>query len=227
MIEYMDSRVSFIINDSKFFESSFLAKEKLIDKSKFTAMFGMFGLAEAVNILMSNNERFGHDKEADDFGVEIMQRLEKEINQYYNDKLLATDGKYLLHAQVGIDTDIGSSPGCRIPIGDEPEILKHIIQSSRFHKYFPSGIGDIFQFEPTYRDNIQALYDILKGAFKQGSRYISFYASDSDIVRISGYLVKKSEIEKLRKGIVVLKDTVELGLGAADNLKVLERKIRK
>ena len=71
------------------------------------------------------------------------------------------------------------------------------------------------------------MYDILKGAFKQGSRYISFYASDSDIVRISGYLVKKSEIEKLRKGIVVLKDTVELGLGAADNLKVLERKIRK
>ena len=58
-------------------------------------------------------------------------------------------------------------------------------------------------------------------------RYITFYASDSDIVRISGYLVKKSEIEKLRSGKAVLKDTTELGMGAADNLKVMERKIRE
>ena len=134
---------------------------------------------------------------------------------------------YRLHSQVGIDTDVGTSPGCRIPIGEEPDILKHIKQASRFHRYFPSGIGDIFQFEPTYRDNLRALYDILMGLFKQGMRYITFYASDSDIVRISGYLVKKSEMEKLSQGKAVQKDIVELGKGAADILHVLERRVRK
>lgn len=227
MIEYMDERVRFIIEDSNFFESSFLAKEELIEKDRFTAMFGMFGLAEAVNLFMDDDRRFGHNLDADNFGLEIMEKLEETVNAHTNDYLAGTKGKYLLHAQVGIDTDKGSSPGCRIPIGDEPEILTHIKQASRFHKYFPSGVGDIFQFEPTYRSNIEALNNILTGAFINGMRYISFYASDSDIVRISGYLVKRSEIEKHRKGIVVQKDTVELGRGAADNLHVLERRIRK
>jgi len=227
MIEYMDERVRFISDESNYFESSFLVKEGLIYKDRFTAMFGMFGLAEAVNRLIDSDKRFGHDKESDDLGWQIMNQLDKLVKNHSNPLLSATEGKFLLHAQVGIDTDIGSSPGCRIPIGEEPDILQHIKQASRFHKYFPSGIGDIFQFEPTYRDNIEALYDILKGSFKEGMRYITFYASDSDIVRISGYLVKKSEIEKLRSGKAVLKDTTELGMGAADNLKVMERKIRE
>lgn len=227
MIEYMDERVRFLVDESNFLESSFLVKEGLVDKNKFTAMFGMFGLAEAVNLFMSKDERFGHDDSADNLGEKIMDTLDSLVKQHSNPYLKGTNGKYLLHAQVGIDSDKESSPGCRIPIGEEPDILDHIQQASRFHKYFPSGVGDIFQFEPTYRDNIDALYDILKGSFNDGMRYISFYASDSDVVRISGYLVKKSEIEKLRKGQAVLKDTTELGLGAADNLKVMERKIRK
>ncbi|MEA3424243.1 MAG: YjjI family glycine radical enzyme [Bacillota bacterium] len=227
MIEYMDERVRFISDESNYFETSFLVKEKLIYKDRFTAMFGMFGLAEAVNCLIDSDKRFGQSKEADDFGWQIMNQLDELVKTYSNPLLAATGGKYLLHAQVGIDTDVGSSPGCRIPIGEEPDILQHIKQASKFHKYFPSGIGDIFQFEPTYRDNIEALYDILKGSFKEGMRYITFYASDSDIVRISGYLVKRSEIEKLRSGKAVLKDTTELGMGAADNLKVMERKIRE
>jgi YjjI family glycine radical enzyme len=227
MMEYMDQRVRFIHDESNFFESSFLAKEGLINPEKFTAMFGVFGLAEAVNTLMDNTHRFGHAEDADRLGVEIIEKLESVVIQHQSPLLRGTEGHYLLHSQVGIDTDDGSSPGCRIPIGEEPEILSHIKQASRYHRYFPSGIGDIFQFEPTYRDNLRALYDILRGSFNQGMRYISFYASDSDIVRISGYLVKRSEIEKLNQGEAVQKDTVELGKGAAEHLHVLERKVRK
>jgi hypothetical protein len=57
-------------------------------------------------------------------------------------------------------------------------------------------------------------------------RYLSLHGSDSDVIRITGYLVKRSEIEKLRRGEQVLQDTVALGLGAVDNQKVLERKVR-
>jgi len=226
-IEYMQERIRFISDESNFFETSFLQNEGLIDKDKFTAMFGMVGLAEAVNHFMSKNQHFGNNKEADEFGLRIINKFDTEVKKHSNPLLIGTGGKYLLHAQVGIDVDKGSTPGCRIPIGDEPDILVHIKQASKFHKYFPSGIGDIFKFEPTYKDNIDALYDILHGAFEEGMRFVTFYASDSDIVRITGYLVKRSEIEKLRKGKAVLKDTVALGKGAADNLNIMERKTRK
>ena len=68
--------------------------------------------------------------------------------------------------------------------------------------------------------------EIIMGSFKDNLRYISFYASDSDVIRITGYLVKRSEIEKLRSGVAVLQDTTELGLGATDNCRIEERKVR-
>ena len=46
------------------------------------------------------------------------------------------------------------------------------------------------------------------------------------IRRITGYLVKRSEIEKLEKGENVLQDTTALGMGAKHNGHILERKVR-
>jgi len=63
-------------------------------------------------------------------------------------------------------------------------------------------------------------------SFKKDLRYLSYYASDSDVIRITGYLVKRSEMEKLDKGLAVMHDTTSLGLGAAKNGKILERKVR-
>ena len=57
-------------------------------------------------------------------------------------------------------------------------------------------------------------------------RYFSLYGSDADVIRITGYLVKKSDMEKLARGEQVLQDTVVLGLGARENSKILERKVR-
>ena len=94
-------------------------------------------------------------------------------------------------------------------------------------KYFPSGIGDIFVFDETHKKNPQGVLDIIKGAFMEDLRYFSLYGSDCDVVRVTGYLVKKSEIEKLERGEAVLRDTEVLGKGARDNAKALERKLRK
>ena len=57
-------------------------------------------------------------------------------------------------------------------------------------------------------------------------RYLSFYSSDSDVIRVTGYLVKRSELEKLAGGEAVLQDTTALGLGAARSGHILERKVR-
>ncbi len=230
MARYMDARIRFEVEESGFFENNFLAKEGFISRDKFSAMFGMVGLAECVNTLMEKegkDGRFGHSKEADDLGVAVMEQINAFNEQHENPYCEATGGHFLLHAQVGLSDDHDVSPGTRIPIGEEPaELFEHLKHCSLFHKYFPSGTGDIFPIDMTVHKNPAFLLDIIKGSFKSDLRYLSFYASDSDVIRITGYLVKRSEIEKLRSGVAVLQDTTALGMGAADNCKIEERKVR-
>jgi len=227
---YINERIRFLVDESGFFQSSFLVREGLISQDRFTAMFGMVGLAECVNHFVdssSQQNRFGYSKNAENLGLKIMDVMQKEVNKFDSKYCQVTNNNFVLHAQVGISDDHGITPGCRIPIGDEPDLHKQMITEAKFHKYFPSGIGNIYPFEPTAKKNPEAILDVLKGAFKIGMRYFSVHSSDADVIRISGYLVKKSEIEKLNKGKQVLRDTVALGQGAVDCLNVLERKVRK
>ena len=57
-------------------------------------------------------------------------------------------------------------------------------------------------------------------------RYLSFYGSDSDVIRVTGYLAKRSEIEKLDAGNAVRQNTTALAQGAKDNCKIYQRRIR-
>lgn len=230
MVEVMDERIRFLVEESNFFESSFLVDEGLILKDRFTAMFGIFGLAECVNILLNavdKMEKYGHSEKANNLGVEIIEKLNKEVNNYHNPYCKITKGKFLLHAQSGISSDIDASPGCRIPIGDEPEIYEHILQASMFHKYFPSGISDIFTFDSTAKNNPEYVLNIIDGAMESGLRMFSFYCSDSDLIRITGYLVKKSDMDRLKNGYQALHDTVSLGLEAVEKQGLLDRKVRR
>ncbi len=230
MSEYMDCRINFLVEQSGFFQNNFLSQEGLISKSKFTAMYGMVGLGECVNILMEKegkSGRFGNDQQADDLGVEIMEYIQKYNDTHKAPHCEATGDRYLLHAQVGIDKDVETSPGVRIPIGDEPEnIALHLKNINRFHKYFRSGVGDIFPVDITVNKNPKFVLDIIRGSFDLDIRFLSFYRSDSDVIRVTGYLVKRSEIEKLAAGNSVLQNTTGLGYGAALNCKVNERKVR-
>lgn len=230
MAAYMDARIRFIVEESGFFENNFLAKEGFIHRDRFSAMYGLVGMAECVNHLMRKEGkgcRFGDGGEADALGVEIMEQIDAFNRSHENRYCEATGKHFLLHAQVGLASDTGSSPGCRIPIGEEPESFSgHLRHCEKFHKYFPSGIGDIFPIDTTVHKNKEYLLDIIKGAFQNQVRYLSFYAKDSDVVRITGYLVKRSEMEKLRAGQNVLQDTTALGLGGTENGRQLERKVR-
>jgi YjjI family glycine radical enzyme len=228
--QYMDARIRFIVEESNFFEYNFLAKEGFIHRDRFTAMYGLVGLAECVNTLMEKEGktgRFGHDEEANQLGVEIMDIIDAFNRNHVNPYCEATGGHFLLHAQVGLADDVKTSPGTRIPIGEEPEeLIDHLKVLEKFHKYFPSGTGDIFPIDLTVHNNPEYVLDIIKGSFRQNLRYLSFYRSDSDVIRVTGYLVKRSEMEKLDAGEAVLQNTTGLGLGASKNGKILERKVR-
>ena len=230
MAEYMDERVRFRVEESGWFEHSFLVKEGFVSRDRFTAMFGMVGLAECVNLLMEKegkHVRFGHDAEADALGVEIMEQINDFNNNHHNPYCEATGGHFLLHAQVGIDSDHDCSPGTRIPIGEEPdELIDHLKNINLFQKYFPSGTGDIFPLDLTVHKNPQFVLDILRGAFNLDIRYLSFHGSDSDVIRVTGYLVKRSEMAKLNGGDAVRQNTTGLGLGASKGCKILSRRVR-
>jgi YjjI family glycine radical enzyme len=227
--EYIEERIRFLVKESPFFESNFLVKESLISIDRFTAMFGLVGLAQCVNHFIDSEKqqnRFGHCKHANNLGLQIIEKLKIEVEKFSSEYCPVSNNKFLLHAQVGISDDKGITPGCRIPINDEPELYRQMQVEAEFHKFFPSGIGNVYPFEPTAKKNPQAILDVLKGAFKIGMRYFSIHSSDADVIRISGYLVKKSEIEKLNNGKQVLRDTVVLGKEAVENLKILDRKVR-
>lgn len=228
MADYVEERIKYIVEESTFFETNFLVKEGFISTDRFTSMFGLVGLAQCVNTLLKAETlevKFGHCEEADDLGVKIMDTMDKFIKSHNSPYCKVTGNRLLLHAQVGLGDDVNVSPGCRIPVGDEPELWKHLKQSARFHKYCPSGIGDIFPFENNSANNPEFILNIIEGAFNEGMRYFSLYSSDCDVIRITGYLVKKSEIEKLDSGVATLQDTVVLGQGQVRNGKILERKV--
>ena len=228
MGDYMNERIRFLVEESNFFETSFLSREGFIARDKFLAMFGVVGLAECTNLLMDDPDKiYGSDQEADQLADQIMQVIAEYAE---TSKALYSEvfhDHFALHAQVGIDSDHGITSGVRIPVGMEPErMYDHLRHSARFHRFFPTGCADIFSFDPTGRNNPAAMLDIVKGAFSLGDKYISFYASDSDLVRITGYLVKRSEMEKYYEGEAVLQNTVYLGGDNYRNAHLENRKVR-
>lgn len=228
MGDYMNERIRFLVEESNFFETSFLSREGFISRDKFLAMFGVVGLAECTNLLMDDPDKiYGSDQEADQLADQIMQVIAEYAE---TSKALYSEvfhDHFALHAQVGIDSDHGITSGVRIPVGMEPErMYDHLRHSARFHRFFPTGCADIFSFDPTGRNNPAAMLDIVKGAFSLGDKYISFYASDSDLVRITGYLMKRSEMEKYYKGEAVLQNTVYLGGDNYRNAHLENRKVR-
>lgn len=228
MSYYINDRIEYICN-SAFFKSSFLVKEGFIDQNKFSGMLGVVGLAECVNNLLKLEEqtqRFGHSVSANEYALRVIEKIENESKKYPSKHTTMFDGISVLHAQVGIDTDTTTSPGARIPVGEEPAIYDHILMSAPFHKPFVSGIGDIFVFDQTYIDKPEAIVSIVKGAMKNNLRYISTYSQLCDVVRVTGYLVKRSEMEKFDRGEVVLNNSTVLGVGARDGGSALDRKKR-
>lgn len=228
MGDYMNERIRFLVEESNFFETSFLSREGFISRDKFLAMFGVVGLAECTNLLMDDPDKiYGSDQEADQLADQIMQVIAEYAETSMALYSEVFHDHFALHAQVGIDSDHGITSGVRIPVGMEPErMYDHLRHSARFHRFFPTGCADIFSFDPTGRNNPAAMLDIVKGAFSLGDKYISFYASDSDLVRITGYLVKRSEMEKYYEGEAVLQNTVYLGGDNYRNAHLENRKVR-
>lgn len=225
MFNLINVRSAFLHEESNFFEG-FLCKEGLINENRFAPMFGIFGMAEAVNNLLekdNNNARYGHDEQANQLGHAISKQLA--------DIVAATDVKYgyhgkaLLHAQGGISLDKDVTPGVRIPYGTEPDPVSYVQATVAHHQYYTSGISDILTIDETVKTNPLAMYNLAKGALQSGYREFTANVASNDLVRITGYMVKLSDIAKFdTQGSRT--NTTFLGAEAAKNTAILERKPR-
>ncbi|MDP8161782.1 YjjI family glycine radical enzyme [Pasteurella skyensis] len=228
----MDKRHKFLMEESNFFKTDFLVKEGFLEPHNFTSMLAIVGLADATNHLLQCegiDETFGKSERGEEIATAIMDKLEEINNAHKGVYVERTNGRYLLHAQVGAsinEEDKANNPAHRIRVGQEPSLLPHLKQSAPYHKYFPSGTGDLFAFDQTYVDHLDAVVDIIDGAFANGYRYITTYLKNTDLIRVTGYLVKKSEVEKFRNGEAVMRDTTWFGSGTDECAQVFDRQLR-
>ncbi|MBF0312847.1 MAG: YjjI family glycine radical enzyme [Oligoflexia bacterium] len=230
LAEIINYRASFLVEESGFFANSFLAREGLIDLKKFTSMGGVVGLHECVEIL-SGGGRMGwqenaKDRLATDYAETIIQTIASKLSLHPGKYCDGSNGKITLHAQSGIDTDLGTTAGVRIQIGKEPTLFAQMNLAARLQKYFTSGVSDIYVFEPGAKDNLQGLASIVKKGIDKGIRILSINNSSSDCVRVTGYLVKKSEVERYWKKESLRDESLRFGAPTLKNANILGRKVR-
>jgi YjjI family glycine radical enzyme len=217
--EVIEARVRYLVEEAGFFENSFLVDEGLIHPERFTAMFGIFGMAELIEAL-APEARYGYDAAA----AELSRRVIEVVAGIVEGREVAhcRNGRATLHAQSGIDSDSGVSAGARLKIGTEPEVIDHILTVAPHHHHFASGISDIFALEGSVRANPDAIVDVAKGAFDHGMREITFNVEGSDLVRVTGYMVRLSDIEKFKAEGSRINSTV-FGAGSVENWGLLGR----
>jgi YjjI family glycine radical enzyme len=227
--EVIEARIHYLVEEARFYEHDFLAVEGLISLDRFSAMYGVYGLAEAVDILMEQqgkDGRYGHDAKANELSYRITRALKDFVRSREMPYCEGNGGHCFLHSQSGIDTDVDVTAGTRIPIGEEPNMFDHIATVTPHHDLFEAGISDIFHVEDTARRNPQAMVDIIRGSLEGGMRDFTFNLATNGFIRITGYLVRKSDIEGFDEHGARHGSTT-FAAGSVKNSHVTERNIKR
>lgn len=232
--ELAEARVRSLVEDQHFFDTHWLALEGLIDIDRFSAMFGIFGLAECVNLLMAyegrdrdGEARYGHDAAADALAVRVVERVAELVAARPMPYCEGGGGRSYLHSQSGIDLDQDVTAGTRIPVGDEPGLLEHIATCAPHHHLFTSGVSDIFHVDETVLRNPEAMVDIIRGGFTSGMRDFTFNLDSNEFVRITGYLVRKADLVTIAECGVVRHSSDHLAAGAENSFHLTQRAVKR
>lgn len=232
--EFTEARIRSLVEDQRFYETHWLATEGLIDIDLFSAMFGIYGLAECVNLLMvyegrdrNGEARYGHDAEADALAVDVVARVAELVADRPMPYCEGGGGRAYLHSQSGIDLDDNVTAGTRIPVGDEPPLMEHIATCAPHHHLFAAGVSDIFHVDETAVRNPAAVVDIIRGAFLSGMRDFTFNLDDNEFVRITGYLVRKSDLAAIAEAQAVRHTSDHLAAGSENAYHLTERAVKR
>ena len=229
--ELAEARIRSLVEEQKFYETHWLAAEGLIDLSRFSAMFGIFGLAECVNLLMAYDgradARYGHSPAADALSIKVIERVAELVAARPLPYCEGGNGFAYLHSQSGIDLDDNVTAGTRIPVGDEPGMLDHITTCAPHHHLFTSGISDIFHVDETAVRNPRAMVDIIRGGFASGMRDFTFNLDSNEFIRITGYLVRKSDVQSVNNHHGSRHSSDFLAAGSENSYHLTERAVKR
>ena len=210
-IEIINSRINHLVEEVGWFDQSIFIKEGLLDPEKFTAYAGVVGLNELVNKVMElegqPDAKLGHAEVANQTALKIISTFKEQLLSHPSPYCRGTDGHVTFHAQVGISEDEGTTPGCRIPAGTEPELYAHLQAAAPIQSLVEGGVSDIFEFDQTAKENPEAILDIIDGAMALGMRDLSLGSTDSEYVRVSGYLVRRCDLENRQEEKLLRHDT--------------------
>jgi YjjI family glycine radical enzyme len=201
--ELMEARIRHLVEEARFFEHSWLVDEGLLHLDRYSAMFGVYGLAEAVSLVLEHEGhegRYGYDEAGDELAEQILHRVADLVAARPMPYCEGNGGRAFLHSQSGIDSDVDVTAGCRIPVGEEPGLAQHLRAITPHHALFTAGISDVLAFDETTRRNPDAVVDVIRGAFRTGLRDFTFNLDSNDFIRITGYLVRKSDLAKIEHG---------------------------
>jgi YjjI family glycine radical enzyme len=222
----MRARIAYLFGQSGFFES-FLVAEGWIDRDRFAAMFGIFAMAEAVNILQDKAGRpgrYGMDAAANSLGHRVSSRLAELVAARPLENVWR--GRAMLHSQAGLSTDAETTPGVRIPYGSEPDPVSHIRALAPHHQFYPSGVSEILTLDETVKANPDAVLQLCKGAFASGFREFTANVASNDLVRVTGYMIRLSDVQRYNEAKGSRTNTTALGAEAAKLTGILARKPR-
>ena len=228
--DIMEARIRYLVEQAGFFNRHFLVREGLVDLSRFTAMFGIYGMAEAVHFLLakagSPHEKYGRSPLGASYAERILVSITEALGQRVLPHCGFKGGHALLHAQSGIDSDVGTTAGVRIKLGEEPSLVDHLTHQIPLQHYFPAGVSDIFHFDRTAPGNPDGLLTVIKGALSQGMRDFTFNIENSEFVRITGFIARRGDMAAVRlKG--ARNNSAVLGQGTCENTDILHgRKAR-
>lgn len=93
------------------------------------------------------------------------------------------------------------------------------------HQFYTSGISDILTVDETIKQNPDALMQLCLGAFSCGLREFTANVGGNDLVRVTGYMVRLSDLKKYKEEGSRL-NTTWLGDEATTNCHIAERKPR-
>jgi YjjI family glycine radical enzyme len=201
--ELMSARIRHLVEVAGFYTHDWLVTEGLVSLSRFSAMFGVYGLAEAVEALLDRdgkNLRYGHDAEANELSYRITNAVADLVAARPLPYCAGNGGRAFLHSQSGIDSDVDVTAGTRIPVGREPGLFEHLTAVAPHHRLFAAGISDVLHFDDTARRNPRAVVDVIRGAFTSGMRDFTFNLDSNDFIRITGYLVRRSDLARVGSG---------------------------
>jgi hypothetical protein len=89
----------------------------------------------------------------------------------------------------------------------------------------PAGISDVMRFEPTVGANPEAAVAVIRGAFSAGMRDVTFDVEGNGFVRITGYLVRDSDVAGVVAGVGAgaRHSSTFLGAAALENQHLRDR----